>query len=99
MQFELTSELLDELKRAIDENNVPFLKAHLNSLYPQDIAIIINRLNLNHAAYIYELLDEETSPRVLLELDDDKREDLLATFSSKQIAEEVEDMDSDDAAD
>jgi magnesium transporter len=32
-------------------------------------------------------------------LDDDKREDLLATFSSKQIAEQLEEMDRDDAAD
>ena len=45
------------------------------------------------------MLDEEMAPNVLLELDDDKREDLLATFSSKQIAEQLEDMDSDDAAD
>jgi magnesium transporter len=99
MQFELTSELLDKLKTAIEEKNVSFLKLQLHELYAPDIAIIINNLNLTHAAYIYELLDEETAPEVLLELDDDKREDLLATFSSKQIAEQVDNMDSDDAAD
>ena len=99
MQYELTSEYLDNLRTAIEENRIDELKAQLQDLYAQDIAQVINHLNLTHAAYLYELLDEETAPKVLLELDDDKREDLLATFSSKQIAEQLQDMDSDDAAD
>ncbi len=99
MQFELTSEFLDTLKQAIEEKNNTYLREQLHELYAPDIAIIINNLNLVHAAYIYELLDDETAPEVLLELDDDQREDLLATFSSKQIAEQVDNMDSDDAAD
>ena len=99
MQFELTSDVLDKLKKSIEEKDVPYLRTQLQNLYAPDIAIIINNLNLTHAAFIYELLDEETAPEVLLELDDDKREDLLATFSSKQIAEQVDNMDSDDAAD
>lgn len=99
MQFELTSEFLDSLRDAADEQNAAYLKDQLGGLYAPDIAIIINQLNVQQAAFIYGLLDEETAPNVLLELDDDKREDLLATFSSKQIAEQLEEMDSDDAAD
>ncbi|MBA2611597.1 MAG: magnesium transporter [Bacteroidetes bacterium] len=99
MQFEITSDFIDSIKNAIDEKNTVFLKEQLNEFYAQDIAIIINQLNLNHAAYIYELLDDEIAPNVLLELDDDKREDLLTTFSSKQIAEQLDNMQSDDAAD
>lgn len=90
---------MDSFKDAIEEKNAVFLTEQLHELYPQDIAIIINQLNLAHAAYIYELLDDETAPNVLLELDDDTREDLLATFSTKQIAEQLDNMDSDDAAD
>ncbi|MDP1803001.1 MAG: magnesium transporter [Bacteroidota bacterium] len=99
MQFEITSEFIDSIKDAIEEKNNVFLKEQLNEFYAQDIAIIINQLNLSHAAYIYELLDDEIAPNVLLELDDDKREDLLTTFSSKQIAEQLDNMQSDDAAD
>ncbi len=99
MQIEITSEYIDSFKTAIDEKNDVFLKEQLNEFYAQDIAIIINQLNLNQAAYIYELLDDETAPNVLLELDDEKREDLLTTFSSKQIAEQLDNMQSDDAAD
>jgi magnesium transporter len=99
MQFELTSEYLDTLIEAIDSKNTTFIKTQLHELYAPDIAIIINQLKDSEAAYIYELLDDETAPNVLLELDDDKRERLLATFSSKEIAEQIDNMDSDDAAD
>ncbi len=76
-----------------------FLKEQLHDLYAQDIAIIINQLNIEQAAYIYEILDDDIAPDVLLELDDDTRENLLATFSTKEIAEQLDNMDSDDAAD
>lgn len=99
MQFELTTNILDSLTLAIDEKNTAFLNKQLHDLYPQDIAIIINQLNLDQAAYLYEILDDDVAPIVLLELDDDKREELLATFSSKEIAEQIDNMDSDDAAD
>jgi magnesium transporter len=99
MQFELTGDYLDTLRDAIAERNTAFLNKQLHELYAPDIALIINNLKDIEAAYIYELLDDETAPNVLLELDDDKRERLLATFSSKQIAEQLDNMDSDDAAD
>lgn len=99
MQFELTSEILDKLKEAIEEQNAAYIQEQIKDLFAPDVAEIINQLNLAQAAYLYGLLDDETAPNVLLELDDDKREDLLATFSSKQIAEQIDNMDSDDAAD
>lgn len=99
MQFELTSDYLESLKEAIEKKDQAYLDAQLHELYAPDIAGIINNLRDSEAAYIYELLDDETAPNVLLELDDDKRESLLATFSSKQIAEQIDNMDSDDAAD
>lgn len=99
MQFELTTDILDSLKDAIEQKNQSFLKEQLHDLYAQDIAIIINQLNIDDAAYIYEILDDDIAPDVLLELDDDTRENLLATFSSKEIAQQLDNMDSDDAAD
>jgi magnesium transporter len=99
MSFELTSIFVENFKDAIEKNNVGFLKEQLHELYPADIAEVLNRLTAQEAAYIYEFLDDETAPTVLLELDDEKREDLLAKFSAKKIAEQIDNMDSDDAAD
>lgn len=99
MQFELTSEYLEKLRNAIVSGDKGYLKDQLNELYAPDIAEVINQLRDAEGAYIYELLDDELAPNVLLELDDDKRERLLATFSTKEIAEQLDNMDSDDAAD
>lgn len=99
MQFELTTDYLDQLKEAIANKNNPYLNDKLRELYAADIAIIINQLDLKEAQYLYELLDEELASDVLLDLEDDKREELLSTFSIKEIAEQIDNMQSDDAAD
>jgi magnesium transporter len=99
MQFELNSEYLDQLKTAIAEQNDAFLKAQLSELYAVDIALILNQLDLEDSIYLYDQIDEELSSDVLLEMEEEKREALLATFSTKEIAEQLDNMDSDDAAD
>jgi len=99
MQFELNSEYLDQLKTAIIEKKDAFLKEQLNELYPVDIALILNQLEVEEANFIYDLLEEEQAADVLLEMEEEKREALLSTFSTKEIAEQLDNMDSDDAAD
>lgn len=99
MQFELNSEYLDQLKTAIAEQNDAFLKTQLSELYAVDIALILNQLDLEDSIYLYDQIDEELSSDVLLEMEEEKREALLATFSTKEIAEQLDNMDSDDAAD
>lgn len=99
MQFELNSEYLDQLKTAIIEKKDALLKEQLNELYPVDIALILNQLEVEEANFIYDLLEEEQAADVLLEMEEEKREALLATFSTKEIAEQLDNMDSDDAAD
>jgi magnesium transporter len=99
MQFELNSEYLEQLKTAIVEKNDTVISAQLSELYPVDIALILNQLEVEDANFIYDLLEEEQAADVLLEMEEEKREALLATFSTKEIAEQLDNMDSDDAAD
>lgn len=99
MQFELTTEYIEQLKEAIVSKNNTFLKEHLQEMHAADIAIVFNQLEINEAHYLYDLLDEEIAPNVLLELEEDRREELLSTFSTKEIAEQIDNMQSDDAAD
>lgn len=99
MQFELNTEYLENLKNAISEKKIDFLNQQLNELYPVDIALILNQLDVEEANYLYDLLEEEQAADVLLEMEEEKREALLATFSTKEIAEQLDNMESDDAAD
>ncbi|MCD6065344.1 MAG: magnesium transporter [Bacteroidetes bacterium] len=99
MQFELTAEYLDMLRLAIEEHNDDFLADQLQEQYAADVAEIFNQLEFEEAQYLYKLLPEETTADVLLELNDELREELLASLSTKEIAEQLDQMDSDDAAD
>lgn len=99
MQFELSLDYLENLKDAISKQNSEILTAQLKELYEVDIALILNRLDLEESIFLYNLIEEDLKANVLLELEEDKREAILATFSTKEIAEQLDNMDSDDAAD
>ncbi len=99
MQFELSLDYLEYLKEAISNKENSTIKAQLEELYAVDIALILNRLDVEEANYLYDILDEEIAADALLEMEEEKREALLATFSTKEIAEQLDNMESDDAAD
>ena len=100
MSFELTKPLLDQIQEDVAEGRDTSVLALVSELHPADIASIIDRLGSDEAVYVYRLLDAEAAAEVLLELDEDTREDLLGSLTSREIAEDVlEHIDSDDAAD
>lgn len=100
MQFELTKEYLDDLRDAISEGRDTFLLETLEQLHPADIAEIFDKLKAGESNYLFKLVPQDKSADVMIELDEDDREKLMATLTSKEIAQQVIDMiDSDDAAD
>jgi magnesium transporter len=90
-----------KLKSLIEAQNSKELISRIEELHIADIAEIIEDVSLENAKYLFELIsDEEKSAAVLVELEDDIREELLEGLSAQEIAEEVIDnLESDDAAD
>ncbi len=99
MRFELTRDFLNKLEQAIVQNDLKWIEESIFDLHVADIASVMDELDTPNANFIYKLLDEDTQADVLVELDEDIREDLLKTFSSKEIAQQLENLDSDDAVD
>lgn len=99
MQFELTKEYLESLSTAIEQKNIDWIQSNVFELHYADIAGIICELEHEEAIYIYHILDESVQGDILMELDDDLRETIIKSFSTKEIAEQLELLDSDDAAD
>jgi len=99
MQFKVTEEFTDQIQESIALRDDARLEALLADLHFADIAEIINELNLEEAVYIIKLLDTETTSEALLELDEDQRDRVLSAPSPREIADELEEMDTDDAAD
>ncbi|MDO7740220.1 MAG: magnesium transporter [Flavobacteriales bacterium] len=76
------------------------LIAQLGELRAADIAEVVENLRIDDANYLYRLLENDIKAGVLMELDEEKRTELLSGMTAGEIAEEVlENLDSDDAAD
>lgn len=99
MHFELTKELLDEIKEAIDNRKNDFLKNTFGEMYAEDITTILNELSTEEAIYIFELLDQEKCARVLTHMNNEVRKEFLKNFNSAAIAHFFSELYSDDAAD
>ncbi len=99
MAFEITKELLEDVKNYVETLNNEALLALFEEMHHADIAEILDDLSFEEAIYIIKLLDSETTSEVLMDVDDDVREKILQNLSAKEIAEEVDELDTDDAAD
>ena len=91
---------LQKISDLISERSDKKIQKLIEDFHVADIAEVINNLSEKEANYLYQLIDEEKSALVLIELDDDIREYLLSNLSSKEIAKEViKNLESDDATD
>lgn len=100
MHFELTKDILNDIREYIASGYDSKLEAFLNDLHPADIEELLDQVKMSEAIYLFKLLDEQRQADVLVELEDDVREKLLESMTSREIADIVNDkIDSDDAAD
>ena len=97
---EINSEFLSELSDFIFNNSDKKIQSLICDLHIADIAEIIEELSIKQAKYLFQLIDDERSAQILIEIEDETREHILSTLSSKEIAIEViENLESDDATD
>ena len=99
MPFEITNEIIEQVRALIEHKDEMALLELLADEHHADIAEILDDLNLDESTYIIKLLDSDLTSDILMELDDDVREKILKNLSAKEIAEELAELDTDDAAD
>lgn len=100
MTFTLSKANLERIQEHIAQQRDEELLAAVNDIHPADIAEILDELELKEAQYLFERLEPELAVEVVLEVPEDRRDDLLGNYTGKEIAEElIEHFDSDDAAD
>jgi magnesium transporter len=97
--FELTKEFVEKLRDNIAQNKSVEITAELSEMFPADITSILDELDGNEAHYIVRLLDTQLSAEIISNLDTPERKKLLKNFTSSEIAEYVNILDSDDAVD
>ena len=96
----LTREYIEMIDQLVAEKNADELKVRLAEMHPADIAEMCDDMSIEDARYIYHLLDGEEAADVLIEMDEDARNELLEDLPSETIAKKFVDyMDTDDAVD
>lgn len=90
----------EKLKNGVLDRNVSEVSAMISEMEAVDIAEFFESLDTDGQTFLYDLMTNEQSAEMLLEIDEDKRKKFLSTLSSKEIADEIiNEIDSDDAAD
>lgn len=99
MSFEITKELLDELKDLIVDRRDDVIREIIADMHHADVADVIEALRSEEGRYVYNLLEEEFAADTLIELEEEFQEKLLKDLTSEQITEVIDKIESDDAAD
>ncbi len=96
----ISTKFLEMLLQNIKKRNNKAIIEAFSEMHPADIAEILDDFELEDEAYVLDILDNDLSSDIFLEIDDDDRKKILQKFTSKEIAESViKGIDSDDAAD
>ncbi|MES2731354.1 MAG: magnesium transporter [Bacteroidota bacterium] len=99
MPFELTKDYVAKIAEAIEKADSVTLTTELEELYPTDISEILYELDDEQSKYVIQLLDKEVGAEIISNMDAPLRKDLLKLFDSAEIAQFMDFVDSDDAAD
>jgi len=99
MQFQLTTDFLNQIEQLIAVQDGNALKEILHEYHFADIAEILEELDSDEATYLIKLLESEITSEALMEVDDDVREKILDRLSPTEIAAELDELDTDDAVD
>lgn len=87
------------IEKLIENSDDIALQEILHKLHFADTAELMESLDDAKAIYLFDIMDAESSSEVLLELSDDLRSRILKHLTPKEIAEEIDELSSDDAAD
>ena len=99
MKFSLTNEFREDLKVAIENKDVKFIKSSFEGSSPADITELLYEFDSVQSKYVVDNIDLETASKIISELDEDTRQIFLTHFGSTEIAKYLEIIDSDDGAD
>lgn len=101
MNFVITPEYIDAVIDAAKNGDLDWVNTHLADLHAADIAEIIEdeAIKIGPAKFIFFNLDKELQADVLMEFSDEIRNRFISQLNSKEIAELLDELDSDDAVD
>jgi magnesium transporter len=90
-------EFVDEVARAVEQNDVPALRQLVGDLHEADLGDLLEALDPEMRPRLVELLGRDFDFSALTEVDDTVREEIIEELEPATVAEGVRELDSDDA--
>ncbi len=97
--FEITHEYLERFKQAVREKDATFIRESLENVKHEDISALLEEFNSEDSKFVLDLLDKAVGADVIGDLEEDTRIKFLSIFTPEEIAEYIDHMETDDAAD
>ena len=89
----------EKLQKLIEEKKVNELKQELSNMNEYDIASFLSDLDDDKLIKVFRLLPKDMATDVFVNLDDEKKTNLINSLTRKESKQIIEDMYTDDAAD
>jgi len=94
-----SQELLQNVKAALAEADIPQAEALIEPLHPADVADLIEHLDPEERRLFLEITRHVLEPETISHLDDTLRDEVVEQMKPEELAEVVSELDSDDAVD
>jgi magnesium transporter len=92
-----SQELLQNVKAALTEADIPQVEALIEPLHPADVADLIEHLESEERRLFLEITRHVLEPETISHLEDSLREEVVDQMRPEELAEVVTELDSDDA--
>ena len=92
-----SQELLQNIKAALAEADIPQVEALIEPLHPADVADLIEHLDPEERRLFLEITKHVIEPETISHLEDTLREEVVDGMRPEELAEVVSELDSDDA--
>ena len=96
---ENTHKRVNSLRQLLESGTMQQAGRMLNSLYPSEIADLLESLPLRERKFVWEMVDPDTEGEVLVELGDEARDSVIKDMEAEEVVAAVEHLDADDMAD
>jgi magnesium transporter len=97
--FELTKEFLDLFQVALENRDDEFILQTLEGVNPADISALLDEFETEECHFVLNLLDNKVSAEIISDLDEDIKGKFIMDFTSSEVAQFIEHLDSDDGVD
>ncbi|MCR9252543.1 MAG: magnesium transporter [bacterium] len=97
--FELTKEFLDLFQVALENRDDEFILQTLEGVNPADISALLDEFETEECHFVLNLLDNKVSAEIISDLAEDIKGKFIMDFTSSEVAQFIEHLDSDDGVD